>query len=392
VLRTGYGLFYGAFENRGGNPSLGYNYPFQFTLVYNAPNDTLPNRLPDGSLVGLDARSRVVLDPVNVNANGLTLRGVEFDYQTPRYHNYNVTLQAEPFPNHSVEIGFVGTRGRHLETFTGMNNVQQLLPNGTNPQPFVQFPDFARGSLNIRTVGVSSYDSLQTKFQRRYHGGLQFLMSYTLSDSKTNAGDSLSGGGVGGLRAPDVAGWDLANDIGLSGFHTKHAFVFSGSYDLPGKGPILSGWRTNWVLSLYSGQAQTINCSVASGAGTGCYALVVGDPYAGSHNVTQFLNPAAFVDPKPVATIGQTDFSPLGGTRSQVTGPPLRQLDMGVARQIRLRGQSQFEVRVEAFNVTNLPAFNLPGSLNFNDARNFASITTMRNTPRQIQLGAKVYW
>jgi hypothetical protein len=273
-----------------------------------------------------------------------------------------------------------------------MNNVQQLLPNGTNPQPFVQFPDFARGSLNIRTVGVSSYDSLQTKFQRRYHGGLQFLMSYTLSDSKTNAGDSLSGGGVGGLRAPDVAGWDLANDIGLSGFHTKHAFVFSGSYDLPGKGPILSGWRTNWVLSLYSGQAQTINCSVASGAGTGCYALVVGDPYAGSHDVTQFLNPAAFVDPKPVATIGQTDFSPLGGTRSQVTGPPLRQLDMGVARQIRLRGQSQFEVRVEAFNVTNLPAFNLPGSLNFNDARNFASITTMRNTPRQIQLGAKVYW
>jgi hypothetical protein len=392
VLRSGYGLFYGAFENRGGNPSLGYNYPFQFTLIYNAPNDTAPNRLPDGSLIGLDARSRVVLDPVNVNANGLTLRGVEFDYKTPRYHNYNVTLQMEPIANHSVEVGFVGTRGRNLETFTGMNNVRQLLPPGTNPQPFVQFPDFARGSLNVRTVGVSSYDSLQLKFQRRYHRGLQFLMSYTLSDSKTNAGDSLSGGGVGGLRAQDVAGWDLANDIGLSGFHTKHAFVFSGNYDLPGKGPILSGWRTNWVLSLYSGQAQTINCSVASGAGTGCYALVVGDPYAGSHDVNQFLNPAAFKDPAPVATIGQTDFSPLGGTRSQVTGPPMRQLDMGVARQIRLRGQSVFEVRLEAFNVTNLPAFNLPGSLNFNDARNFASITSMRNTPRQIQLGAKMYW
>ena len=53
---------------------------------------------------------------------------------------------------------------------------------------------------------MSSYDSLQTKFQRRYHKGLQFLLSYTLSDSKTNAGDSLSGGMVGGLRAPDVVG------------------------------------------------------------------------------------------------------------------------------------------------------------------------------------------
>ena len=36
-----------------------------------------------------------------------------------------------------------------------MNNVTQLLPPGTNPQPYVQFPDFARGSLNVRTVGVS---------------------------------------------------------------------------------------------------------------------------------------------------------------------------------------------------------------------------------------------
>ena len=39
VVRGGYGLFYGAFENRGGNPSLGYNYPFQFTLLYQSPND-----------------------------------------------------------------------------------------------------------------------------------------------------------------------------------------------------------------------------------------------------------------------------------------------------------------------------------------------------------------
>ena len=221
---------------------------------------------------------------------------------------------------------------------------------------------------------------------------MQFLLSYTLGNATTNAGDSLSGGGVGGLRAPDVVGWDLANDVGLSGFHTKHAFVFSGNYDLPGHGPVLGGWRTNWVFTVYSGQAQTINCTPATGSGTGCYALVVGDPYAGSHNVDQFYNPAAFANPNPVATIGQTDFSPLGGQRSQVTGPPLRQLDLGLAKQIRISGQRQFEIRAEAFNLTNTPAFNLPGSLNFLDARNFASITSMRNAPRQFQLGAKIHW
>ncbi|MEO5739312.1 MAG: TonB-dependent receptor, partial [Vicinamibacterales bacterium] len=392
VFRTGYGLFYGAFENRGGNPSLGYNYPFQFTLIYQAPNDVAPNRLGDGSLVGLDARNRILLESTNVNANGLTVRGVEFDYKTPRYHSYNATLQTELFAHHAAEIGYVGTRGRNLETFTGMNNVTKLLPLGTNPQPHVQWPNFARGSIFVRTVGVSSYDSLQAKFQRRQHKGLQFLVSYTLSDAKTNAGDSLSGGGVGGLRAPDVAGWDLKNDIGLSGFHTRHALVVSGNYNIPGSGAILGGWRADWVMSLYSGQAQTINCSQATGAGTGCYALVVGDPYEGAGTVNQFYNPAAFANPAPVASIGQNDFSPLGGTRSQVTGPALRQLDLGFAKQFSVGGGRRFEVRGEAFNVTNTPAFNLPGSLNFLDARNFASITSMRNTPRQMQLGIKLYW
>ena len=91
----------------------------------------------------------------------------------------------------------------------------------------------------------------------------------------------------------------------------------------------------------------------------------------------QFYNPAAFADPAPVATIGQTDFSPLGGARSQVTGPPLRQLDMGVARQIQGHAANRSSrCGSRAFNVTNTAAFNLPGSLNFNDARNFASITT----------------
>ncbi len=75
-----------------------------------------------------------------------------------------------------------------------------------------------------------------------------------------------------------------------------------------------------------------------------------------------------------------------------MTGPPLRQLDMGIARQLRIAGERQFEIRVEICNVTNTAAFNLPGSLNFQDARNFASITAMRNTPRQVQLGAKLYW
>ena len=59
VLRGGYGLFYGAFENRGGNPSLGYNYPFQFTLTY--VRRTTPRRT--GCRTGRWSRSTPGADP-----------------------------------------------------------------------------------------------------------------------------------------------------------------------------------------------------------------------------------------------------------------------------------------------------------------------------------------
>ena len=115
---------------------------------------------------------------------------------------------------------------------------------------------------------------------------------------------------------------------------------FSGNYDLPGKGAMLGGWRTNWVVSMYSGQAQTINCTPATGAGTGCYALVVGDPYAGGHDVNQFYNPAAFANPAPVATIGQTDFSPLGGQAQPGDRPADAAARHGLREAVRNRGRA----------------------------------------------------
>jgi hypothetical protein len=395
VARGGYGIYYGAFENRGGFPNLGYNYPFQFDFSFQRPDDATPVRYPDGSLATLErGLAGVPLDPQFVSGAGLNLRGIEFAYKTPYVQSFNLMLQYELGRNHSVEAGYVGSLGRHIETFSGTNNVTRVLPPGTNPTPYVRFPSFARGSSYATTNGVSSYHSLQTKFLRRMHKGLDFLLAYTLSEAKTNAGDLLSGGGVGGLRAPDIEGFGIGRDVGLSAFHVKHALVFSGTYELPFKGPFLGGWSTNWIFSAYSGQPQTIGCTIATTSGAGCYALLVPgqDPYAGRHNVEQFYNPDAFQDPPVATAIGQTDFSPLGGTRSQVTGPPFRQIDLSLVKQVRLKADRRLEFRVEAFNLTNTPSFNLPGSLNFNDKVNFARITSTRNSARQIQLGLKFYW
>ncbi len=117
------------------------------------------------------------------------------------------------------------------------------------------------------------------------------------------------------------------------------------------------------------------------------------DLYIGT--VQQFYNPAAFRIPPVATTVGQTDFTPLGGKRTQVTGPPFRKLDFSAFKSFPIRERYRTEFRAEFFNLTNTPAFAQPAFTNFVDTRSFGRITSTRNNPndaRQIQFALKLYW
>jgi hypothetical protein len=111
--------------------------------------------------------------------------------------------------------------------------------------------------------------------------------------------------------------------------------------------------------------------------------------------VEQFYNPDAFTNPPVATSIGQTDYSPLGGTNTQVTGPPFRRLDYSLFKQFKSSEKTRVEFRAEVFNLTNTPNFGLPSFLNFSDKNSFGRITYTRDSPndaRQIQFGLKFYW
>lgn len=409
VLRGGYGIYYGSFENRGGYPNLGYNYPFQFDFSFPAANDWSPVRFGDGSTASLErGLLGIPMDTTLVNGAGLNLRGIEFNYKTPYTQGYNVTWQYEFLPNNSFEVGYVATLGRHIETFTGGNTPTRILPPGTDPKPYIQWPDFGRGQPYARTSATSNYHSLQTKYTRRFSKGLDVLFAYTFAKTITNAGDLLSGGDVSGFRAPDLPNWGTKYDYGLAAFHVRHALSFAGTYELPvGRGRsflagshgvqeiVLGGWDINWILAVYSGQPQSIGCTIETTSGMGCFPYLVGDPYGGPHDIHHFYNADAFANP-PVATqIGQTDYSPLGGYMTPVTGPPFRKLDFSVFKQFPVTERYRFEFRAESFNLTNTPNFANPGSTNFADRNSFGRIYSTRNSPndaRQIQFALKFYF
>ncbi len=420
VVRGGFGIFYGAFENRGGYPSLGYNYPFQFevglTDTSNGGISTVtPVKYTNGTTGTLEnGMSGIPLDTAIVSYSGLALRGIQLNYQTPYTQGFNGTVQYQLTQHDSVEAGYVGSQARHLEASRGQNNVTQLLPPGTPttnyisspgaaPQNFIPFPDFGAGMPYFGTIGNSSYNSLLTKWVHQSSRGLDLLVGYTLGRATTDAGDSLSGGGVGGYRAPGIV--PISFDTGLASFNVTHSFVGSGTYELPvGSGKqflgnmnrasdlIFGGWSVNSILSFDSGQPQTVGSQISTGSGIGAYADVVPGVSRYRGGIQHFYNPAAFKDPPVVGSVGQSDLSPLGGPNTQVNGPGYKDFDFSVFKSFKVTEGSHAEFRAEAFNLTNTPSFNLPTNTDYKDETNFGQITSTRSSARELQFALKYYW
>src|SRR5580692_529837 len=446
VVRGGFGIFYNGFENRGFSPNLGENYPFQFNFTYGSPNDVTPISVntpfancaataPVGGTAIFEAGfSCNSLTPLDVNASGLALRGIQFNYQTPYSMGGNLTLQYQLTPSLSLQAGYVTSLARHLESFPGSNEPTTIAAENTPESTLVPFPDFGFGASYAATAGMSAYHSLQTKVEKRFANGLNFLFTYTYSKTMTDAGDLLNGGSVAGYRAPDVPGLGMAFDYGLADFDVRNVFHFSGGYELPfGKGKrfasdasgamdkLVGGWSINWSSTFQGGQPISIGCPSGTASSLGCGALYTGQPLdLGLHNdanglLSWFGNPAAFTQPcvlgaggvpepnTPAGCVPLTGAAALGGV-TQVPGPGFHRLDFSAFKDIPIRERLQVQFRAEIFNILNHPNFNAPGfggngvqsisgSTNYVNSSTFGEIGSTRDDPydpRQIQFALKL--
>ena len=411
VVRGGAGMFYNGFENRGYSPNLGENYPFQFSFQFQQKNDATPinqfqpsatcKATPTGGMSLETGFSCIPLNPLAVNAAGLQLRGIQFDYQTPYSIGTNLTLQYELTPSLSVQAGYVGTFGRHLEVFPGSNRPTALLPpnttltngaTGTGGLPASQgglpFPDFAQNASYATTNGSSYYHGLQTSVNKKFSNGLNFLFAYTYSKVRSDALDLLNGFAGNGYRAPYIPGMGIHADYGLANFDIRNVIHFSGTYELPiGKGKklmgnasgvsnaIIGGWALVWASTLQGGQPFKIDCPSATAAGANCYSfLVPGHSPRTSLQKTnngnvRMLDPAAFAQPCEVGSVGTPNFCVPepgvlalgGGEPTQIEGPGYHRLDLSLFKNFQLTERTRLEFRSEFFNILNHPNFNYPG-------------------------------
>jgi hypothetical protein len=445
VVRGGWGMFYNGFENRGYSPNIGENYPFQFQFNFDHPNANTPITFPGCSTAGPGNTgtfetgfSCTPLDPLLVNAKGLGLLGIQFNYITPYTMSGNLTVQYQLTPSMSFQAAYVSSLARHLEVFPNVNNVTTIIPANTDVavqdsatttgncptlnflgHACVPFPDFGRGTSLAQTEGNSNYHALQLKLEKHLASGLNFLGTYTWSKVLSDAHDLLNGGSVGngasgnvnGYRAPGVPGFGIQGDYGLAPFDIRNVFHFSGGYELPfGKGKhfmtdasgvtnkVIGGWSINWSATFQGGQPITLACPSATTSGTACGDLFTGQPLKlGLHNdangkLAWFGNAAAFTQPcvlgaggvpdpskSPAGCVPLTGTAALGGV-TQVSGPGFKRVDLSFFKDIPINERFRLQFRTEIFNIANHPNFNAPnfggnGVVAISNSGNFNSST-----------------
>jgi hypothetical protein len=408
VVRGGYGITYGALGNLGYNGTLGTNYPFVYTVSNTAQNSQTPLTLPNGQIATMENTFSVLnlADPTLVNGAGVQLYGRQWNYQSPYVQSFNLAIQQEVTPQDSVQVGYVGSVGRHLDILGATNNPSIILPPGASLTANVAFPDFARGSIYETTNAMSNYNSLQTTYEHHEKYGLSILANYTYSRCMTNQ-RSPQNASAAAYRAEWLPGFGINGDYGACDSDSRHIVHFSGIYQLPiGRGAligsnmnrtldaVIGGWQVNEILTYQTGQPFTVSCAQATTADFGCFANTVHGQslYSAKHNQTQWLNPAAFSTPATATTSGQTDYSVLGGSPGQARGPNYTNVDASLFKKFSFTERWSGQLRVEAFNVFNHTQFGQPGSLNYSVPNTFSTITALRGSPRIAQIVGKIFF
>ncbi len=367
VIRAGYGITNDPYALA---RPLRTNHPVLLNLNVQAPNAFgFASRLTDGipPIVAPGLGNGIIVVPGNVAVITLPDR-----FDRGYVQSWNLTVQKELPGGFVGEIGYVGTRQIRQLGFRELN----WSPIGGGRAGRQLFGPFGRDAQTrmVAPVGDSRYDSLQTRLERRFSGGFQLGIHYTWSKSLGIAGNDDSDG-IARIKIPDFYYLNRA----LSGFDRTHNLQITSLVELPfGRNKrwlnrggflaaVLGGWQVNNLLSFYSGTPFSVTAS-----GTSLNApesdqradLVKTNVQilGGIGRGNPYFDPFAF-RPVTEARFGTASFNVL-------RGPGYANWDLGLFREFRIREKLNLQFRLEAFNVTNTPHFNNPGSSNNTNVSN----------------------
>jgi len=276
---------------------------------------------------------------------------------------------------------------------------------GTISQMLKPFPQYSGITCYSCDLGNSTYHSLQVTLNRRFAQGLTTQISYTLSKEIDNLPSGGQLGSAGGTRDP----YNGRLDRGLGVIHRPHLFRGSFLYVLPfGKGrlggrnalvrALVSGWSISGLITFNSGPPLAVTGSGCTVTGVSSTCIVSYNPNFsgdvringayGSGNALQpgavsYLDKNAFASPAPY-TFGNLPRSAPFGLAAQ----GILNEDISLRREVPIKERIKLALGVDVFNMTNSVYFAAPNT-NI-DSANFGQVQTASNSPRKLQINARL--
>ena len=305
---------------------------------------------------------------------------VDQGLRTPRYGSYDLNIESQVSKTIAVQIGYVGSQGRHLYHFRDINQVDNVAGsaykcgNGQTVTYGEQcFPTYTYGSFvniplyyvnQIETSAISNYNSLQGTLKIQNWHNLTSTMNYTWAHSIDTASDGLDF--VPNAAMPDNS-FNPHTERASSNFDVRQRLQWYWTYNLPKSHEaekILNGWALDGMFNFATGQPYTVSYLFEGDYnGSGEYfgrPDIIGNPYAGA-NGTNLLNMAAFAAPCTLDSSGNcSNGHPGSEGRNAFNAPKYTNFDFSLTKTSRLSEKVAMELRSDFFNIFNHPNFSNP--------------------------------
>jgi hypothetical protein len=246
-------------------------------------------------------------------------------------------------------------------------------------QLVLPFPQFPVNGVTMQDSGAGSsyFHSFNVRLQKRFTHGLTLINNFMWNKLIE--------------RAAYLNPSDLTPEKRISSDSRPLREVAAATYQLPiGRGQrldlgsrplnaLLGGWAFNGILTFQSGPPLSWGNVIYYG----------GPLHLNSHQPdgpTFALNQFNMVSNQQLSDNVRTFDTQFNNLRRD----PTKNLDLSALKRFSLGERKYLQIRFETFNITNRVTFGAPQLSPTNSA--FGLISSQANTPRRIQMGARLVW
>lgn len=420
--------------------SFGMSYDFPNVMIYSteatAPpfGDQITVNGPEPFATPFANQPGGNFFPVAFSSNapftpGGTYVAVQPNMKATTIYNWNIAIQRQLTKSWFASATYTGMETAHLWVSYQLNPAV-IVPNvdgtalGTCPKGVTTGCDSTTNTNQRRVIsllnpaigkyfgpvdqfdssGTSSYNAMILLLHHTLSNNVSLDANYTWSHCIGDATQaSTVGSAQAGLLEPNDRRFDRGNcqtstlggTFGLDRRQIFNLTVVAQSPNFANRAlhTVVTGWTLAgaWRASTGGYLTPTYSTDIQLSGTTGQRPnQVLADPLCPNPNPSCWINPAAFAQPA-YGTLGD-----LG--RSNVPGPKFWEIDMSLSRDFRIRERITFQLRADAFNLTNSFRAGVPSGLTTSggsgvtttvNSAQFGQILTAMD-PRIMQVAAKV--